>query len=186
MVFLRQTPTAFHVVASLASNAALTMSVVHENRLLCDSWWASGLFSIAFLGQLDQRSRNSSGIRMGIVPSAFSGYCTDLTATPTWVKPLPGSLPIKMCRNAERGKTSRSWIHTLRPLPHCGVDTATAYMVVYSRNNGVSSLIFYHVLQTDRPSYDNITAYLKAKIRIIEARRAALRSGGGQLLQRHS
>lgn len=104
---------------------------------------------------------------MGIVPSAFSGYCTDLTATPTWVKPLPGSSPIKMCRNAERGKTSGSWIHTLRPLPHCGVDTATANMVVYSRNNGVSSL-FYHGLQTDRPSYDHITAYLKERFELLK------------------
>lgn len=102
-----------------------------RTKFLCDSWWASGLFNIAFLGQLDQRSRNSSGIRTGIVPSAFSGYCTDLTATPAWVRMLPGSSPIKMCRNAERGKTSQSWIHMLRSLPQCGVHTATATWVPF-------------------------------------------------------
>lgn len=139
-----------HMAASLASYSTLTMSAVHENPFLCDSWWASGLFNIAFLGQLDQRSRNSSGIRMGIVPRAFSGYCTDLTATPAWVRLLPRSSPIKMCRNAERGKISR--VHALRSLPQCGVHTLNIHTgEVYSQK--VGSLIFYRLsIKTDRRS----------------------------------
>lgn len=155
-----------HMAASLPSYSTLTMSAVHENRFLCDSWWASGLFNITFLGQLDQRSRNSSGIRTGIVPSAFSGYCTDLTATPAWVRPLPGSSPIKMCRNAERGKISQSWIHTLRSLPQCGVHTATWVQFIHLtiRLASLSFIVFFFSIKTDRLSYDNITASLKARL----------------------
>lgn len=131
-----------HMAASLASYSTLTMRAVHENRFLCDSWWASGLLNIAFLGQQDQRSRNSSGIRTGIVPSAFSGYCTDLTATPSWVRPLPGSSPIKMCRNAERGKISQSWIHTLRSLPQCGVHTWVQFIHLPIRLAALSFIVF--------------------------------------------
>lgn len=76
-----------------------------------------GPFNVAFLGPLDQRGRNSSGIRMGIVPSEFSGYCTELTATPARVRPLPGSSPIKMCRNAEREVGWFIKLDPLRPLP---------------------------------------------------------------------
>lgn len=80
---------------------------MHENLSPCDSWCASGLLNITFLGQLDQRSGNSSGIRMGIVPSAFAGHCAELTARPAEAKPspLPGGSPIKMCRNARRKVT---------------------------------------------------------------------------------
>lgn len=93
-----------HITASLTPYNKLTWKTVHENLSPCDSWWASGLLNITFLGQLDQRSGNSSGIRMGIVPIAFAGHCAELTARPAEAKPRPqprGS-PIKMCRNARR------------------------------------------------------------------------------------
>lgn len=128
---------------------------------------------------------------MGIVPSAFSAYCTDLTATPASVRPLPGSSPIKMCKNAERGKISQSWIHTLRSLAQCGVHAAAATRVQFirlaARLAAFSFIwIFGFKLKEADLSHDHRTASLKAKITIIDVRQAGLCSAGGQLLQRHS
>lgn len=96
-----------HITASPSPYSKLAWKTVHESLSPCDSRWASGLLNITFLGQLDQRSGNSSGISMGIVPSAFSGHCAELTARPAEAKPSPppGGSPIKMCRNARRKVT---------------------------------------------------------------------------------
>lgn len=123
-------PFQSHCAASF-SHRCLSVSLqqintVHENLSLCDSWWASGLLSITFLVQKDQRNRNSSGIRMGIVRSSSVGHCAELTAKPAEAKrsPLPGGSPIKMCRNVKRKVTE---LDLLRSLLHCGVPATTAW-----------------------------------------------------------
>lgn len=124
-----------HITASLTPYNKLTWKTVHENLSPCDSWWASGLLNITFLGQLDQRSRNSSGIRMGIVPSAFAGHCAELKARQAKAKPRPqprGS-PIRMCRNARRKITELDplikIIASLLGPSRCSLDSSRACLL---------------------------------------------------------
>lgn len=64
------------------------------------------------VGELDQRRRNSSGIRDGWALFRVLAPATvpELTAGPSEAdpRPLPGGSPIKMCRNARRKKLHRT------------------------------------------------------------------------------
>ena len=133
-----------HITASMAPYNKLTWTTVHENSSPCDSWWASGLLNITFLGQLDQRSRNSSGIRMSIVHSAFAGHCAELTARqprPNW----DHSQELRQLRCAGmHGGKSQSWIHTLRSPLHCRLPAAVE-LVYWTRKSATSKLELFLV-----------------------------------------